>query len=143
MCCVEFQPLIPNGDSTSIATDEVPSLPQANNCWLIKMEESTRSKLQLLNPISNLNLRYSLIELSPHPIEHLIPPQTPILMPILRDLKSPSLSPLYLDGILPTPTSTVTVIAIFHEGNIGYWRNGDKDQTFLDGRNLDCDDLTD
>ncbi|KAJ6736917.1 F-BOX PROTEIN SKIP23 [Salix viminalis] len=34
------------------------------------------------------------------------------------------------------------ILAIYHEGKLGYWKNGDKEWTLLDDRNFEYDDIT-
>ncbi|CAI0444136.1 unnamed protein product [Linum tenue] len=141
MCCVEFQPPIPNDDSID---GDAP--PQADGGWLIKIEESSRGKLQLLNPISNLKLHSSPIQLS------LLDFRAVQLCTSFRLSYQIGFPAFEINKVLPFPPaasaaspppqqSTVTVIAIFHEGRIGYWRKGDQHWTYLDSRNFDYDDI--
>ncbi|CAL1374886.1 unnamed protein product [Linum trigynum] len=148
MCCVEFQPPpIPNGDSISNSTSPAGGdAPRGGGGWLIKVEETSRGKLQLLNPISNLKIRYSPIQLS---LLDFRPAQLTTSFRLRFQLGCPTFE---INKVLPFPPSAaaasssprqsaVTVIAIFHEGRIGYWRNGDEHWTLLDGRSFDYDDI--
>ncbi|CAI0425519.1 unnamed protein product [Linum tenue] len=119
MCFVEFHPPpIPNGGG-----------------WPVKIEEASHGKLQLVDPISNLKLRYTPTQLS---------------LAGFRDVQlSSSFRLTYRDGFtafevnkfVVFPHSSVTIIAIFHKGRIGYWRNGEEDWTPLDDRIFDYDDI--
>ncbi|CAI0425521.1 unnamed protein product [Linum tenue] len=134
MCFVEFHPPpIPNGDSTFAVAGG----------WPVKIEEASHGKLQLVDPISNLKLRYTPTQLS---------------LAGFRDVQlSSSFRLTYRDGFTafevnkfvvfphsanPLPQQqSVTIIAIFHKGRIGYWRNGEEDWTPLDDRIFDYDDI--
>ncbi|CAI0415447.1 unnamed protein product [Linum tenue] len=138
LCFVEFHsPPIPNGDST-FAVAGGDDAPRGGGGWLIKVEETSRGKLQLLNPISNLKIRYSPIQLS---LLDFRPVQLTTSFRLRFQVGCPTFE---INKVLPFPpsaASAVTVIAIFHEGRIGYWRNGDERWTLLDGRSFDYDDV--
>ncbi|CAI0443985.1 unnamed protein product [Linum tenue] len=133
MCCAEFQPPIPNGDSTSHAGR------------LIKIEESNRGKLQLLNPISNLKLRYSPIQLSLADFR-VVQLSTSFRLRLRTgftafEVNKVVLFPPSAASYSPPQQQRVTVVAIFQEGRLGYWRNGDESWTLLDDKNFDYDDI--
>ncbi|CAI0416347.1 unnamed protein product [Linum tenue] len=134
LCFVEFHPPpIPNGDSTFAVAGG----------WPVKIEEASHGKLQLVDPISNLKHHYS---------------PTQLISAEFRTVQISSAFRLtYRDGFRafevnkvvvfppsanPLPQQqSVTVIAIFHKGRIGYWRNGDDDWTLLDDMNFNYDDI--
>ncbi|CAI0542032.1 unnamed protein product [Linum tenue] len=134
MCFVEFHPPpIPNGDSTFAVAGG----------WPVKIEEASHGKLQLVDPISNLKLRYSPTQLS------LAGFRGVQLSSSFRLTCRDGFTAFEVNKVVVFPHSanplpqqqSVTVIAIFHKGRIGYWRNGEEDWTPLDDRNFDCDDI--
>ncbi|CAL1387850.1 unnamed protein product [Linum trigynum] len=141
MYCAEFQPPIPNGDSTSHADDAA----WGGGGRLIKIEESNRGKLQLLNPISNLKLRYSPIQLSLADF-HVVQLSTSFRLRLRTgftafEVNKVILFPPSAASYSPPQQERVTVVAIFQEGRLGYWRNGDESWTLLDDKNFDYDDI--
>jgi hypothetical protein len=109
---------------------------------LVKVGESKHGKLQLFHPLSNQETNDSFISLN------------------LLDLKFVQLSKACLlkwpggisvfgiNKVVVFPLSggcidncELGILAIYHEGKLGYWRYGDKEWTLLDDRNFEYDDI--
>ncbi|KAH8508140.1 hypothetical protein H0E87_010322 [Populus deltoides] len=110
--------------------------------WLVKVGESKYGKLQLLNPLTNYKIKYSPISLN------------------LLDFKFVQLNKAFLlqqsrrflvfgiIKVVPFPISASCsnmdgfgILAIYHEGKLGYWKYGDKEWTLLDYKNFQYDDI--
>ncbi|XP_011022224.1 PREDICTED: putative F-box protein At1g65770 isoform X2 [Populus euphratica] len=109
---------------------------------LVKVGESKHGKLQPFHPLSNQETKDSFMSLN------------------LLDLKFVQLSKACLlkwpggisvygiNKVVVFPLSAgcidnceLGILAIYHEGKLGYWRYGDKEWTLLDDRNFEYDDI--
>ncbi|XP_050220078.1 putative F-box protein At1g65770 [Mercurialis annua] len=113
-------------------------------CWLTKVDESTRGEMQLLIPLSNRQIKFS-----PGMLPNILNLLNFRLVEITKacTLKLATGRPvLGIDKavLFPNPTQIATqfgIIAIFHEGKLGYWTNGDESWTLLDDANFNYDDI--
>ncbi|CAN1122211.1 Putative F-box protein At5g60060 [Linum perenne] len=110
--------------------------PPTDGSWLVKIEESDCGRIRLVNPITNIKLRYSKIELSSLDF-HLLH-----LSNSYRLRYTCGFAAFEVNKVALFPyASQLTVIAIYHQGKLGFWRKGDEDWTLLDNSNFDYDDL--
>ncbi|XP_050229654.1 putative F-box protein At1g65770 [Mercurialis annua] len=115
------------------------------NSWLTKVEESTAGEMQLLIPLSNRQIRFS-----PGTLPKMLNLLNFRLLEITKacTLKLKTGRPvLGIDKAVLFPnhvdinTTSFGIIAIFHEGKLGYWKNGDENWTLLDDLNFNYDDI--
>ncbi|EEF40659.1 conserved hypothetical protein [Ricinus communis] len=118
------------------------------NSWLTKVEESTRGEMQLLIPLSNRQIKPS-----PGMMTKMLNLLNFRLVELTKSctFKLATGRPvLGIDKAVPFPNrarmndinaSDFGVLAIFHEGKLGYWKNGDRNWTLLDDRNFHYDDI--
>ncbi|CAN1122217.1 Putative F-box protein At1g65770 [Linum perenne] len=140
ICNFQFLSPIQTSSPGSSSSSDVP-LPQG---WLIKAEESPRGKLVLTNPISNHKLSYSPIQLN------LLDVRLLQLRNSFR-LRLPSGLPSFeVNRVVMFPPSAsprgnniaqLTLLGIYYEGKLGYWRTGDERWTLLDDKNFEYDDI--
>ncbi|XP_065855102.1 putative F-box protein At1g65770 [Euphorbia lathyris] len=109
--------------------------------WLIKLRESRKGRLELLHPLTDNKIRY-------------IPFQFNLLefrfVQLSKAVTLKTLAGLSVYGInkvVSVPVSTTAskdefaIVAIFHEGKLGYLKFGDETWTLLDETNFQYDDI--
>ncbi|CAN0918954.1 Putative F-box protein At1g65770 [Linum grandiflorum] len=111
--------------------------------WLMKAGESPRGKLLLSNPISNQKLFYSPIHVN------LLDVRLVQLRNSFRVILPSGLPSFEVNRVVVFPPSAsprnnigqLTLVAIYYEGKLGYWRSGDKTWTLIDDKNFEYDDI--
>ncbi|KAJ9172598.1 hypothetical protein P3X46_015815 [Hevea brasiliensis] len=131
ICRMEFSRQSKNSSSSE-------SKPKA---WLTKIGETKLGKLKFFHPLSNSQVRYSPIMLNLLDFRFFV---------LSKAFMLKSLSGFYLFGInkvLLFPSSAryseheLSILAIYHEGKLGYWKYGDESWTLLDDKNFQYDDI--
>uniref|UniRef100_A0A6N2LYZ9 F-box domain-containing protein n=1 Tax=Salix viminalis TaxID=40686 RepID=A0A6N2LYZ9_SALVM len=128
---------------TAICRMEYPRNYPSSSCSLsksslVKVGESKHGKLQLFHPLSNQLTRTCFLDLKF------------VQLSEACLLKWPSgISVFGINKVAMFPLSSscnnnceLGILAIYHEGKLGYWKNGDKEWTLLDDRNFEYDDIT-
>ncbi|KDP43719.1 hypothetical protein JCGZ_22346 [Jatropha curcas] len=129
VCRIEFANQNSNSSSCSMTKG-----------WLTKIGESRYGKLKLQNPLSDKKIRYPLLNL-------LDTNFTQLSKGFM--LKHPSGHPVYgVNKVVLFPISEkhyskneIGILAIFHEGKLGYWKYGHDNWTLLDDTNFQYDDI--
>ncbi|KAG5245465.1 F-box protein [Salix suchowensis] len=133
---------------TAICRMEYPRNYPSSSCSLsksslVKVGESKHGKLQLFHPLSNQLTRDSFMSLNLLDLKFVQLSEACLL-------KLPSgISVFGINKVAMFPLSAscnnnceLGILAIYHEGKLGYWKNGDKEWTLLDDRNFEYDDIT-
>ncbi|KAG6775632.1 putative F-box protein At1g65770 [Populus alba] len=113
-----------------------------SNSSLVKVGESKHGKLQLFHPISNQETKESFISLNLLDLKF-------VQLSKACLLKWPGKTSVFgINKVVVFPLSggcidncELGILAIYHEGKLGYWRYGDKEWTLLDDRNFEYDDI--
>ncbi|CAK7355613.1 unnamed protein product [Dovyalis caffra] len=131
VCRMELMSKYPNSSSSSLTKS-----------WLVKVGESKYGKLQLLNPLTNYKIKYSPISLNLLDFK---------FVKLRKDLLLKWSRGFHVFGenkFVPFPISASCsnidefgMLAIYHEGKLGYWKYGDKEWTLLDNKNFQYDDI--
>ncbi|KAG6773785.1 hypothetical protein POTOM_021102 [Populus tomentosa] len=110
--------------------------------WLVKVGESKYGKLQLLNPLTNYKIKYSPISVNFLDFKFVQLNKAFLLQQSRRFLV------FGITKVVPFPISASRsnmdgfgILAIYHEGKLGYWKYGDKEWTLLDYKNFQYDDI--
>ncbi|XP_050230151.1 putative F-box protein At1g65770 [Mercurialis annua] len=103
--------------------------------WLVKVQESKFGKLDLLNPLSDYKIRYSPIVLNLLDVSF-------VKLSDAFMLKTPSgYSVLGVNKAVLFSKDVLSILAIYHDGKLGYWKIGDEEWTILDDANFEYDDI--
>uniref|UniRef100_A0A2P2Q6A5 Putative F-box protein At1g65770 n=1 Tax=Rhizophora mucronata TaxID=61149 RepID=A0A2P2Q6A5_RHIMU len=136
-----------------LADDDNPSSslsssPASSTTWLAKVEESTLGEMQLLVPLSNHQLRQS-----PGKLLKRVKKLDLLRFRLAELAKAYSLklargvSVFRINKVVLFPNFTLSdvndyrLLAIYHEGKLGYWRSGDERWTLVDDKNFHYDDI--
>ncbi|KAJ6682304.1 BINDING PROTEIN putative-RELATED [Salix koriyanagi] len=118
-----------------------PNSSSLSKSWLVKVGESKYGKLHLLNPLTNQKadaatsldfLDFKFVRLS-----------KAVFLKWSRRFHVFGINKVVL---FPMPASCSNIdefgmLAIYHEGKLGYWRSGDVHWTLLDDKNFQYDDI--
>ncbi|KAJ9146903.1 hypothetical protein P3X46_029118 [Hevea brasiliensis] len=109
--------------------------------WLTKIRVSKLGKLKLVHPLSDYPIMYSPFTLNL--LDFRFFELSKAFM-----LKFPFGFPLYeVNKVVLFPISArcskyeISILAIYHEGKLGYWKYGDESWTLLDDKNFQYDDI--
>ncbi|WCJ32753.1 hypothetical protein M5689_014156 [Euphorbia peplus] len=127
----EFTSQNPNSESSSSSSVSNPK------GWLIKIRESKTGRLELLHPLTDYKIRYSPFKLNLHEFQ---------FSQLIKAFKFKTLSGFSVFGmnkvvLFPISSNVVAILAIFHEGKLGYLKFGDEMWTLLDETNFEYDDI--